>query len=143
MYSPELAVLVSHKYDTIVLRFINSSSLRRPHRRHRGCLRVDGVACGARGAHRTRALGCYELVDNGSARVNSKFQEHVWAANGAFTGRTSGTSDQTFSAFRVHTTGISTLVSANTSGNVVGITILPLSGGQFGANLNVTIDIAR
>jgi hypothetical protein len=66
-----------------------------------------------------------------------------WAANGAFTGRTTGTSDQTFSAFRVHTTGISTLVSANTSGSVVGITIPPLSPGQFGANLNVTIDIAH
>ncbi len=66
-----------------------------------------------------------------------------WSANGAFTQRSTGTSDVTFPGFRQHVTGVSTSASANTSGNVVGIPIPPRSPGNVGANQSVTIDIVH
>ena len=64
-----------------------------------------------------------------------------WSANGAFTARSTGTSDQTFGTFRIHTTGVSTSASASTSGNVVGALIPTFSPGNIGTNQSVTIDI--
>jgi hypothetical protein len=66
-----------------------------------------------------------------------------WTANGAFTQFSSGTMDLTFPGFRQHTTGVSSSVSANATGTVVGIAMAPVSPGNIGSNQNVTIDIVH
>lgn len=66
-----------------------------------------------------------------------------WKANGAFTQRTSGTSELTFPGFRQHTSGVSTSASANVVGSVVGILVPPGGNGNIGTNQSVTIDITH
>lgn len=66
-----------------------------------------------------------------------------WSANGGFTERSSGTTDLTFPGFRQHSNGILTTASANTSGNVIGISIPTFSTGSIGSSQNVMIDITH
>jgi hypothetical protein len=64
-----------------------------------------------------------------------------WTVNGFFQASSSGTSQQSFPGFTFRSTGVSTFASANATGSVVGMPILPNNSGGIGSNLSVTIDI--
>ncbi len=64
-----------------------------------------------------------------------------WEANGFFQQSFSGTSEVTFPGVMQRSTGVSSSVSANASGSVVGVVISADNAGDIGSNMNVSITV--
>ena len=64
-----------------------------------------------------------------------------WKANGFFTARSTGVSDQVYGSFAQHLQGTSSFVSATATGSVVGTSISPNQSASIGQNQNVSIYI--
>ena len=66
-----------------------------------------------------------------------------WKANGFFTTRSTGVTQQTYGSFAQHTQGTYSSVSANATGSVIGSSISPNQSASIGQTQNVSITITH